>query len=317
MDNRLDLDVDLERLSADVWLGKVETLGEEHGYFEPLGDDHFALFLDAGPKLIVTFEVLDEARKAAGGETVGMRYTRDDGWSHLALISREESWFRDHRVYGFFDRLIDDGFFEDFDSVLFYGAHAGGYAAAAFSVAAPGAHVLAIRPQATLDPSVANWDTRYLPQRRQDFTSRYGYAPDMIDAARHVWIAYDPSQKFDAIHAALFTRPNVSALKCLALGWNLDTMFQQMGILDTLIRETMDGTLDGSGFAALIRARRRHPTFQRTLFRMAVRRNHAQLATDMAAHIIRESGDRFFADRLQELRDQGFEPSRPVKTDAA
>jgi len=316
MDNRLELDVDLERLSADIWLGKIEDLGEEHGYFEPLGDDHIALFLDAGPKLIVTFEVLDDARKAAGGETVGMRYTRIDGCSHLALISREESWFRDHRVYGFFDRLIDDGFFEDFDRVLFYGAHAGGYAAAAFSVAAPGAHVLAIRPQATLDPSVANWDTRYLAQRRQDFTSRYGYAPDMIDAASRAWVAYDPSNKFDAIHAALFTRPRFR-LEMPCSGWNLNTVFQQMGILDTLIRETMDGTLDGARFAALIRARRSHPTFQRTLFRMAVRRNHSQLAADMAAQIVRDSGDRFFADRLQELRDQGFEPSRPVETDAA
>ena len=44
------------------------------------------------------------------------------GWSHLCMVSRGDTWFRDRRVYGFFDRLIDDGFFEDFEQVIFYGA---------------------------------------------------------------------------------------------------------------------------------------------------------------------------------------------------
>ncbi|MEJ6745505.1 MAG: hypothetical protein QNK98_01850 [Yoonia sp.] len=51
--------------------------------------------------------------------------------------------------------MIDDGFFEDFYNVLFYGTHGGTYAAAAYSVAAPGCTVLALRPQATLDPRIA------------------------------------------------------------------------------------------------------------------------------------------------------------------
>jgi hypothetical protein len=50
------------------------------------------------------------------------------------------------------------GFFDDFDQVVFYGAGQCGYAAAAFSVATPGATVVAIQPQATLDPRVTEWD---------------------------------------------------------------------------------------------------------------------------------------------------------------
>ena len=53
-------------------------------------------------------------------------------------FTKGDTWFRDNRVYGYFDRLIADGFFEDFDTVIFYGAGSCGYAAAAFSVAAPG-----------------------------------------------------------------------------------------------------------------------------------------------------------------------------------
>ena len=40
-----------------------------------------------------------------------------------------------------------------------------------------------MQPQATLDPRVAEWDDRFLHMRRTDFTDRYGYAPDMLDAA--------------------------------------------------------------------------------------------------------------------------------------
>ena len=63
-------------------------------------------------------------------------------------------WFRYPKVHAYFNRLVDDGFFDDLDKVVFYGAGPCGYAAATFSVAAPGATVVAIQPQATLDPRV-------------------------------------------------------------------------------------------------------------------------------------------------------------------
>jgi hypothetical protein len=43
---------------------------------------------------------------------------------------------------------VDDGFFDEFEQVIFYGSGSSGYAAAAFSVAAPGATVIAVQPQA-------------------------------------------------------------------------------------------------------------------------------------------------------------------------
>ena len=51
---------------------------------------------------------------------------------------------------------IDDGFLDQFDDVIFYGCFAGGYAAAAYSVSYPMATVIAINPQATLNPSIAS-----------------------------------------------------------------------------------------------------------------------------------------------------------------
>lgn len=156
----LSFETDLKGLEPTDWFAALEDLVEEHGSFSPLGADHVAAFLDAGPKLLVTFENADDVQQLSDAAPRGFTYARRDGWSHLAIISRGESWFRDHAIYRHFDRLIDDGFFEDFEDVLFFGAQAGGYAAAAYSVAAPGCRVLALRPQATLDPATAGWDNR-------------------------------------------------------------------------------------------------------------------------------------------------------------
>ena len=56
-----------------------------------------------------------------GDHTIGWEFVRRHGWSHLCLISDGDTWFRDRKIWGYFDRLIDDGFFEDFDQVIFYG----------------------------------------------------------------------------------------------------------------------------------------------------------------------------------------------------
>ena len=114
---------------------------------------------------------------------LGAEHRAAGGWSHLCLIAEGDTWFRDPAVYAYFDRLVDDAFFEDFDHVLFYGAGMAGYAACAYSVAAPGAQVLALNPRATLDPAAGRWDDRDRAARRLDFTSRYGYAPDMLEGA--------------------------------------------------------------------------------------------------------------------------------------
>ena len=40
----IDLDLDLSGLSQNDWLGRLDELGDEHGYFEQLGSKHFALY---------------------------------------------------------------------------------------------------------------------------------------------------------------------------------------------------------------------------------------------------------------------------------
>ncbi len=304
-DPQLKIDTDLADLDLNAWLGQVDDICDDLGFFEQLGTRHFAGFLEAGNNLLVTFEDAEAVRQHnTDAEPRGFAYARHDGWSHLALLSTGPSWFRDPAVYDFFDRLTDDGFFDDFEKIVFHGAHCAGYAAAAFSVAAPGASVIAIRPQATLDPEIAGWDPRYVSERRTDFTGRYGYAPDMIDAADHVFVAYDPAQTLDAMHAMLFRRHNVTMLPCPLLGKQLDMTFDRLGIHDVLLKLTFEGTLDRKRFAQLLRARRYDPTYARAIVKRLMRTNHHELARITCRYMLNRTQDAFFEKTLRKLTEK-------------
>ena len=265
----IDLDMDLSDLSQNDWLGRLDALGDDHGYFEQLGAKHYALFLAGGPRLFVTFETIESIHKLPGAAPRGFDLVARNGWSHLALISDGETWFRDPAVYKFFDRLIDEGFFEGFEQVLFFGAGSGGYAAAAYSVAAPGAQVLALRPQATLDPATTGWDRRFVGQRRLDFNARYGYAPEMLDAAERAFVVYDPGFTPDATHAALFRRPHVTMLHGALAGSRIDAALDTMQITTPLIEAAMAGNLTLASFGRLWRARRDNVAYLRALLKRA------------------------------------------------
>ena len=303
-DRQLAIETDLKDLDTNAWLGAIDDVCEAFGFFEQLGAGHCVGFLEAGNNLLVTFENAETVRAHnLDAEPRGFAYARHDGWSHLALISFQESWFRDDAVYRFFDRMIDDGFFDDFEKVVFHGADGGpAYAAAAYSVAAPGASVITLRPQATLDAAATGWDPRYRAQRITDFNDRYGYAPEMIDAASEVFVAYDPYERLDAGHAALFRKPHVTALPCPLLGTHLDQAFDRLGIHDVMIKLVMDGSLDAGRFAQLLRARRYDKTYARALTHHLIKTGHAKLAQIICAYMLQRGESAYFSALLAELQ---------------
>jgi hypothetical protein len=251
-----------EAQSDADWLAIMDEIGSEAGYFSLLGKAHSAFFSDQGRVLLVSFETLSGIRAAGGGQMpLGYQIAAPRGWSSLTLVAHADTWFRDPSVWGYIDRLIDDAFFEDFDRVVFYGAGMGGYAAAAFSVAAPGATVLAIAPQASLSPEVAEWDRRFPAARRADFDSRFGYAPEMVDGAAQVYVLYDPWQQVDAVHAAMFRGAQVAKLRARHIGRDPQAEMARLGILRPLIDAACTGTLEPNRFYRLWRARRDHAHF--------------------------------------------------------
>jgi len=301
MDAKAGPTADLAEASPEDWLAQIEDMGEERGYFEPVGARHSSILTDEGPILIVTFETINSIRDGSDShEPLGWELVEHNGWSNLCIMAHEDSWFRDRAVYGYFDRLVDDGFFEDFDRVVFYGAGMCGYAAAAFSVVAPGATVIAVQPQATLDPRVTEWDRRFAKMRRTSFTDRYGYGPDMVEAADQVFVLYDPDQTLDAMHAALFTRSNVTKLRCRHLGVDLEADLWRMGVLPAMIESAGEGTLSAHEFHRAYRARRSHLPYLRGLL--------AQLQSAERPRLVRMLGnsvvERMNAPRFRRARDQ-------------
>ena len=248
------------------WLASLEAAADETGYVQALGTRHWAFFHDDGPTLLVTFERAGAIRSYGPDRLPdGYRLARTKGWSHLCLIADGDTWYRDPAVYRYFDRLIDDAFFEDFQSVLFYGTQMGGYAAAAYSVAAPGATVLAVQPVATLDPSIAGWDDRYRRARRLNFTDRFGFAPEMTEGAGQVFIIHDPAEREDAMHAALFHRPWVTALRARRMGSSIEAGLRKMNLFDRLLTEAATDTLTRLSFARAFRERRNYGPYLRRL----------------------------------------------------
>jgi hypothetical protein len=252
-----------------AWTQKLEKLTEDAGYFHALGDKHSALFIDEGTTLLVTFDSLNSVLSTEDQLPTGYALAKSKGWSLLSVIADGETWFRDPAVYAFFDRQVDDAFFEDFDNVLFYGAGMGGYAACAYSVAAPGAQVLALNPRATLDPELTRWDTRSRKANRLDFSSRYGYAPDMLEGCGHATVIHDPVIDAEAMQSALFRAPYTTRLSARYVGDMLEPKFAELGILDTLIEQAMQATLTPRSFAVLWRIRRNYLPYLKSILTIA------------------------------------------------
>lgn len=304
----------LKDLSLDDWKRAMSKLGRQYGLYESLGDKHSALFIDEGETLLVTFETVENIRETyETGEPIGFELVRATGWSHLCLMTEADTWFRDADMYDFFDRLGDDGFFDNFDKVVFYGAGMCGYAASAFSVAAPGCTVVALQPQATLDPQITGWDDRFAKHRRLSFDDRYGYAPDMIDAAGEAFILFDPTHRDEFAQAALFTKDHVTLVRCPHVGQAMEEDLIDMQVLYRILAQAGSGKLSAQSIHKLMRARRSHlPTLRRQLAWMDVQDRPFQTAK-LCRAILQDVKMPMARKRLQRLMDNGIELPDPLR----
>ena len=253
----MDIPVDASAAKdRDSWLALIDLIGKEEGHFHTIGTRHWAMLIEDSQTLIVSFETIDQARARPGQMPLAHHIAAAKGWSHLCIIADGQTWYRDPAVYAYFDQMVDQSFFEGFDRILFYGAGPSSHAAVAYSVCAPGAQVLVLNPVATLDPTQAIWDDRFKSSRKLDFTSRYGYAPDMADGCAHLSMIFDPQIKADAMHAALFRATHATSLLARHGGAELECILSRMGILSDVVILAAEGNLSADSFAKLWRNRR-------------------------------------------------------------
>ena len=291
-------------LSRNEWFRRLERLCEDEGSYEPIGDRHTSVFIDRSPSvLLVTFEEAEEVRLVNNnGQPIAFPLAIARDWSNLCILAHGETWYRDEALYRYFDRLVDDGLFEDFDHVVFYGAEMGAYGAAAYSVTAPGASVFAIQPVASLTGSVAAWDPRFRDKRHLDFTSRYGFAPRMIEGASKAFICYDPYETLDAMHASMFHDHSVVHLRCPHLGGQIESDFDHMGLMGRLLAMIGEDRLTRESFYQLYRQRREHAFFLRRLLDKLEDDDRPYLAAMLSRNAARRLHRRRFHESYQAAR---------------
>lgn len=274
------------------WSAIAATLAGTDGFFRE-SREHSFLFTPRSDTLVVTFDNVELAmEKRDDRRPWGYSFIEKQGWSMLGVMANGWTWYRDPWVAAQFDELRESGFFARFRRVVFYGASMGGYAAAAFVAACPGADAVIISPQSTLDRSVVPWETRYKTAWDRDFSGPYGDAATASHAAGTVTLLYDPYEELDAAHAARFTGPNVLKLRSPLLGHRLGSSLQQMGILAPVTLGALNGTLTEGEFYSLLRQRKTFSRYQKELFDRALAMGRPALARRVGRWVLTRGDNR-------------------------
>jgi len=276
-----------------AWADTLAEMGAEHGFFRQLGDQHNALYIKGDKTLVVTFDNLDDVRQdVADRMPWGSQFISSRGWSSLGIGAHGWTWYRDEAVLDFFDELRDTGFFDQFDNVVFYGTSMAGYAATVFCAAAPGAKVLAMNPQATLERRITSgWETRYHRSWRQDFTGRYSYGPEQSAEASVVYLFFDPFVAEDSMHAALYQADNVVKIRCRHFGHGLTSAFNRMGILKETVELCVNDTPSAALIYKIMTARKSLPRYQKSVLNMLVERARPLLIHRYCRAVLENAGD--------------------------
>lgn len=298
----------ISRLDKAARLSRLAEIGRSHGFFRRMSQSHSALFVEEGTTLLVTFDTAERVvTRSSDGLPLGFPAIEDMDCSLLSIMGARQSWFRGRELAEFFDELVDEGFFDRFDRVLFMGiGPMCGYGAIAYSVAAPFSRVLAISPAATLDRDAAPFERRYRNAWRQDFTNRFGYAPEMAEAAEHLTLIYDPTDAMSASHAAMFDGSNTTRLKLRHGGMGIGAMLESGDVLWKLAKAAAAGPVTARQFARFARpARRKFPPYLAKLVAEADQNGHPKLALIAAEHGQRLGRTNRFDDAVSLLKGNG------------
>lgn len=297
-----DVDEEFQANTSDEMLAILaDDLGPD-GFQRELDPNHSVTFISRGPQLLVTFDTYDNSLKQThGGLPIGYDFVEDKNWSWMHISAHRQDWFRAQAVYDFFDEMVDEELFEDYENVLFYGSGLNAYAACAFSVTAPGATVMALSPQATLDATRAGWDTRFTSAKGLDFTGRFAYAPEMVEGAGQVFVLYDPYRTLDHVHASLFHGDNVTTLTCRHLNGMIEQALSSMDLLHRVIEMAANQTLTVQSFASVFRARRQHNRYLRTLMYAQDKRQKTERTALLCKYVLSQQEAPAFRKRLNAI----------------
>lgn len=208
-------------------------------------------FAGRGPGLFVTFDFRQTGRSGfAPANRSSAAESR--GLSQLSIRSARNDWFINAETEALEEVLRDLG--RRHPGARLLGWSMGGYGALRFARALGAAHVVAVSPQATLDPATAPWDRRYRAESRGFDPALGALAPRAMPDLGGL-LLYDPFIRADARHARLIAASFPAlTLVPLSFGGHPATRVLRQGGRASLVQQA---ALDDGTDAATIRAAHR------------------------------------------------------------
>ena len=252
-------------------------------------------FTRGGSTLVVSFDNAgDPHRKPQDRRPWGHKFFVGEGHSVLGVIAHSSDWFRCPVLHDALCRLRDEGFFAQFETVAMTGSSMGGYAATAFASLSPGCHVISYNPQSTLHRDLVPWDQKHPNGMKSDWNGRFADGAAEIHHAGRAYIFYDPFHWEDTKHVARYQGDNIIKLRAPFMGHGLPETFHKMGLLKTMMREAIAGTLDGPTYYPLIRSRKDALEYYKHIIIVSARKDKVGLGLAVARKGQKKFDDNFF-----------------------
>lgn len=262
---------------APAWLTDLRETRHKRGWY--VADDHFAVHMTTrDPQtLILSFDSSAEVKdRTLSRSPWGYGLCKGEGWSHMGVMAFNANWYRDARLMNFLAGQVKGGVFAKFDTVILTGAEMGGYGACAFASLIPDCTVVAFAPQSSLAPDLVPWEHRFASGRAADWTGQHRDAAADSQAAKQVYLIYDPYQADDRSHATRFRGENVTHLHSWYAPPLIAGRLHKTAFVGQTLRAAVAGTLAPQTFYPLYRSRRDQPWY----------------ASGMADHVIAKGGGR-------------------------
>lgn len=276
------------RPTAPHWLEDLRGTPGRRGFYRST-PEHALVFVDRGSeRLVVGFDNLASVRDNAPVRRDGWGYAfaASRGWSHLGVLAFTPHWFREAELHEALRGLAAEGFFARFGSVTLMGTSMGAFAACAFAPLAPGCTVVALSPQATLDPARVPWEARWQGAQRQDWGGDFNDAVTGAAAAGRAFLVSDPLLEVDRRHIGMFDGlPNVTHLPAPLSGHKSALFLRRAEILWTVIEQAITGELTPARYARLRRQARLIPFYIRPLAEHLADRGKPGLLRRVIAHL--------------------------------
>lgn len=239
------------------WFDELRPGGDGEGFIEKHLRHSLMFVRRPVNRLLVSFDNLSNVNDSSvEREPWAFKFAQDINISHLGVMAHVADWYRDPVLIGRFQRLAEEGFFDGYDRVVFAGVSMGGFASIAFGSLVPGAHVVSVNPQSTLDTGLVPWETRYENGRRQDWTLPLSDAAALTGGLGRVNIFYDPYHALDKLHVGRFSGDNIRVFNCRYSDHKTAVFLRKIGALKPVMSYAIFDELDEEEFYRLYRARR-------------------------------------------------------------